>query len=48
MLIGLHEHWPVLKSKHNLVVRHKSFKDLKITKLREMFGMLGNTKGIIR
>ena len=49
MLIRLHEHWPVLKAKHNLVVGHKNFKDMKITNdqsLREMFGMLGNIKDI--
>jgi hypothetical protein len=49
MLIRLHDHWPVLKSKHNLVVGHKNFKDKKITNdlsLREMFGMLGNTKDV--
>jgi len=49
MLIRLHEHWPVLKAKHNLVVGHKNFDDMKITNdqsLRKMFGMLRNIKDI--
>ena len=42
MLAGLHENWPVLKSKHNLVVGHKKHKDKKIIddqSLREVLGM---------
>ena len=49
MLSKLHEHWPVLKAKHNLVVSHKNFKDSQITddqSLRTMFVTLGNTAGI--
>ena len=45
MLSELHEHWPVLKAKHNLIVSHKSFKDIKINddqSLRTMFVALGN------
>ena len=42
MLAILHENWPVLKSKHNLVVGHKKHKDKKIIddqSLREVLGM---------
>eukprot|EP01035_Chromulina_nebulosa_P027432 gene27432-36085_t len=50
MLSQLHEHWPVLKVKHDLVVVHNNFKDKKITNdqsLREIFeSLLGNNSDI--
>ena len=45
MLSKLHETWPVLKAKHNLVIGHKNTTSIKIVddqSLRAMFGMLGN------
>lgn len=45
MLKLLHEHWPVLKTKHNLVVGHKDANQIKIVddeSLRNLFELIGN------
>ena len=49
MLSQLHQHWPFLKTKHNLVLYHTNIKNISIVddeSLRAMFGKLGNISNI--